>query len=123
MINAHKNGLRAKGVKPPEEAESGVKNARSYRKISMGRLMARLGIGQYNLPAPLKETALKPKEVQILLGQGIGAPSVPVVQEGDPVKVGSLLAEAPKDGLGCPVHASIEGRVARVTEKYIMVRL
>ncbi len=122
LIDEYKAGLRAKGIKPPEVEGSGVKTSRQYRKVSMGRLISRLGIKKYNVPAPLKETELKPKEVKIMLGQTIGAPCVPVVKKGDALKAGQLIAKAPENGLGCDIHSSIDGQVINITEKYITVR-
>jgi electron transport complex protein RnfC len=51
-----------------------------------------------------------PEEVFIPLSQHTGAPAKPVVEKGDEVKVGTLLAEA--DGfISVPAHATVSGRV------------
>lgn len=54
------------------------------------------------------------------LRQGVGAPAVPVVQPGDHVRRGALIAAAPADALGAPIHASITGLV-RSTEGTIVI--
>ncbi len=43
------------------------------------------------------------------------------MKEGDMVKKGQIIAE-PANGLSVAVHASIEGKVTEVTEKYIIIQ-
>ena len=56
-----------------------------------------------------------PKAVTIPMSMHIGAPAVPTVKVGDEVKVGTLIAEA-GGALSAPIHASVSGRVARITD-------
>lgn len=58
----------------------------------------------------------------LLLRQGIGAPSEPVVAEGDSVKRGQLIAKCPDGSLGANLHTSVSGTVAEITEEYIKVK-
>jgi len=60
--------------------------------------------------------------VNILLQQHLGKPSLPVVAEGDRVKKGDLIGEIPEGALGARVHASIDGTVAAVDEKRIVIQ-
>lgn len=53
--------------------------------------------------------------------QHIGAPSNPLVKEGDFVKRGELIAEKPSDTIGSNIHSSVNGKVTCVTEEYIEV--
>lgn len=57
--------------------------------------------------APLPQQAIFP------LSQHIGAPARPVVQKGDKVKVGTLLAEA-SSFVSAPIHSSVSGIVAKI---------
>ena len=69
-----------------------------------------------------EECAVKPyvpNYVVIPMGMHLGAPSKPIVQKGDYVKVGQKIAE-PVGGLGLPVHASISGTVTAVEERQQM---
>ncbi len=54
-----------------------------------------------------------PKTVAIPLQQHIGAPAVSLVNVGDRVLTGQTIAEF-KQGLSCPVHASITGTVKAI---------
>ena len=58
-------------------------------------------------PAPLPTQAIFP------LSQHIGAPAKPVVQKGDTVKVGTLLAEA-GGFVSAPIYSSVSGTVAKI---------
>lgn len=53
-----------------------------------------------------------PAEVVLPMSMHIGAPCKPVVQKGDTVTVGQLVAEP--TGLGAPIHASVSGTVKAV---------
>lgn len=54
-----------------------------------------------------------PKEAIFPLSQHIGAPAKPVVQRGDKVKVGTLLAEA-GGFVSAPVYSSVSGTVTKI---------
>lgn len=49
----------------------------------------------------------------------VGAPSVPVVKEGQTVKRGECIAEP--NGLGARIHTSVSGKVARITDSEIVI--
>ncbi len=57
-----------------------------------------------------------PKTVSIPLSQHIGAPAKPTVKVGDKVDAGQVIGIIEK-GLGCPIHASVSGRVKTIVEK------
>ena len=59
-------------------------------------------------------------KVKILLSQHIGAPAVAAVEKGDVVKVGDCIAN-PGSGLSVGIHASVDGIVQEVTDKYITI--
>ena len=62
--------------------------------------------------SPIRQAAL-PKQAVFSMFQHIGAPARPVVQRGDEVKVGTLLAEA-GGFVSAPVHSSVSGKVAKI---------
>jgi Na+-translocating ferredoxin:NAD+ oxidoreductase RnfC subunit len=82
-----------------------------FRRVPMRRLIARLGLSEFNNTGPLVDHIFTPKQVNILLKQHAGAPAVPQVKSGDRVRPGDLLATPEAGRLGAPVHASIDGRV------------
>ena len=121
LITAYKNGLRAKGVKAPRiEEAAAVNSARSFRRVPEERLEARLGLTRYNKPAPLNDQVISVHRVTERMSQHIGAPARACVAEGDLVRCGQVIG-APADGLSVPIHASIDGRVARVTEQAVEI--
>ena len=60
----------------------------------------------------IREAAL-PKQAVFSMFQHIGAPAKPVVQKGDVVKVGTLLAEA-GGFVSAPVYSSVSGKVNKI---------
>ncbi len=121
LIADYKAGLRAHGIKPPKVEAAPVAEERQYRKAPMERLMARLDLTRYDKPAPITEMAGEIRKVKLMCSQHIGAPAVPVVKEGDRVEKGQMVAE-PANGLSVAIHASIDGKVTEVTEKYIIIQ-
>ena len=61
---------------------------------------------------PTKVAAL-PKQAIFPLGQHIGAPAKPVVQKGDKVKVGTMIAEA-GGFVSAPIFSSVSGTVFKI---------
>lgn len=120
LMAEYKLGLKKAGVRPPQVEPAPVGPEREYRKVPMERLMARLDLTKYNKDAPLQDEKVSMKKVKILLSQHIGAPAQAVVKVGDMVEENQVIAEAGK-GLSVCIHASIDGRVMDVNEKYVMI--
>lgn len=57
-----------------------------------------------------------PQTVSIPMSQHIGAHAVPCVGVGDTVDKGQIIGIV-DGGLGCPVHASVSGKVVKIDEK------
>ncbi len=51
----------------------------------------------------------------------IGAKAVPSVKEGDTVQKGDVIAKAAEGALSVNVHASVSGKVTRITDSYIKI--
>ena len=86
------------------------------------RLIARLRIAEYDVPAPMAEKPRTTSFVRIALRMGVGAPSVPVVAVGDKVRKNQLVADIAEKKLGVKMHASISGVVTDITADYIEIR-
>lgn len=91
-----------------------------FRRVPMRRLIARLGLGEFNNVGPFKEYTFAPRKVKLLLKQHVGFPAVPVVKCGDRVQVGDLLAVPEQGKLGARIHASIGG-VVKVTGDAVFI--
>jgi Na+-translocating ferredoxin:NAD+ oxidoreductase RnfC subunit len=91
-----------------------------FRRVPMRRLIARLGLGEFNNTGPLVDHHFTPEQVNIQLKQHAGAAAVPVVSTGEQVREGDLLAEPEPGKLGARVHASIEGRVTVTPESIVI---
>ena len=123
LITQYKEGLRENGIGIPKDVlAKEVSKSRNYKKVPMARLTARLGLTKYNSPAPLKDEIYDAKKVKILLSQHIGAPATPIVKKGDKVKSGQLIGEYQAEKLGVGVHASIDGVVTDVNDRYITIK-
>ena len=98
-----------------------TRSAREYRKVPSKRLIARLGLTEFDCKAPMVETDLKVNRVRIALGQCVGAPCEAIVKEGDHVEVNQMIGRIQEGKLGAPIHASISGSVLSVTDSYIEI--
>ena len=67
---------------------------------------------QYSAHKPITEVAL-PKKAIIPLSQHIGAPAKPIVQKGDKVLVGQLIAEA-GGFVSANIHSPVSGTVTKI---------
>ena len=117
-----KRALMAKGVRPRKEVFTSADRGLENKKVPVKRLVARLGLTDYDVAAPLEDRLLQTDRVRILLRMGVGAPSVPVVSVGDKVRKNTLVADIAPDKLGVKMHASISGTVTAVTDGYIEIR-
>lgn len=118
---ALKAELRAKGIK--YQGELGKEDSMAeYRLIPSTRVAQRMGLAPwYHQDAPLVEEIYEPETVTLKMRQHIGAPAVPVVNEGDSVTKGTLVGDIPTDALGARVHASINGTVVKVTPEVVVI--
>jgi len=94
---------------------------REERKVPVSKLVRRLGLADYNVAAPYLEHDHKPRRVRIQLSQHIGTPCKPVVVPGQSVKKGDIVGDLPADKMGCPVHASMDGKVSKVNDFYVEI--
>ena len=116
-----KGALKSEGVAVPPAIADDINSARQGRYILKSRLTARLGLTEYNHNAPLNETEYTPKKVKLLLGQHIGAPAKAVVKKGDKVLKGDVIALGDSNALSVNIHASINGSVTEVNDKFVVI--
>lgn len=106
----------------PEKTSYEVRKNREYRLVPSKRLIARLGLHDFDKPAPLTESEINPQIVHIALRQHVGAPAEPVVTVGGHVEKGQLIGKIPEGNLGATVHASISGTVMECGNEYVAIR-
>ena len=122
LLDAYKGALRAKGVKPPVREMKPVDPLRQERRVPEHRLVNRLGLHHFDVPAPMQPYNDNFKEVKLVMRQNLGAPCSPIVKTGDVVTVGQRIAAPPEGALGTSIHASINGTVTAVTENFVTIK-
>lgn len=120
---ALKKTLRKAGAKPPKERRLETFNQfREYRKIPVSRLKQRLRIDSYESPVQIIDDSISTSCASLLLSMHIGAPSEVVVQVGDQVEVGQVIAKcSDKTPVSTNLHASIQGIVKEIDDKQIVI--
>jgi Na+-translocating ferredoxin:NAD+ oxidoreductase RnfC subunit len=95
--------------------------ARQGREIPISTLYTRLGLKPYDRKASFVTQSWQPQSVTLPLDSHIGQPAKPTVRQGDVVKRGDLIGDVQDTQLGCPVHASIDGRISSVSARSISI--
>ncbi len=93
---------------------------REYRMIPSTRWATTLGVAKFDKVAEFIGEDASFKRVEIAMRAHIGAPSVPVVEDGAYVEKGELIAQA-ADGLSLPQYASIAGKVTVFNNSKIVI--
>ncbi|NLO45839.1 MAG: hypothetical protein GX107_04960 [Clostridiales bacterium] len=116
-----KAALAEAGIKRGgDDGQKAESKMRDLRKIPTKRAAARAGVVDY-YDFDIKELIVfEPTKAELLLSQHIGAPSVPVVRDGDKVAKGQTVAKCPDGKLGANLHASISGTV-KIKEHSIVI--
>lgn len=121
MVTAIKTGLLKKGIKPDKKVPFEVSDSRVHKLVPVKRFLERLGLGKYDLPAPICIEPIEVKKVRIALKQHVGIAATPKVKCGDFVRRGDLIGSIDEGKLGANVHASINGKITEVSEQYIEI--
>lgn len=106
----------------PTQTEYDARKTREYRLVPSKRLVARLGLRDFDKPAPLTEVTVNPEVVAIATRQHVGAPAISTVQLGEHVQAGQQIGNIPKDSLGAAIHASISGTIVENGNDFIIIR-
>ncbi|MHB9027687.1 MAG: SLBB domain-containing protein [Candidatus Latescibacterota bacterium] len=93
-----------------------------YRKLPALTYARKLDLARYLVHTDYRPLgSFAPKAVRLALCQHLGAPAVPVVKSGDRVRTGDLVGEIPEGKLSARVHASIDGRIGEITDRYVVI--
>ncbi len=117
-----KRDMRAEGIKFVQQQPVRVHPMKEYRRVPLAMLRRRLKVEDYEAETPFEAIEHAPHAVRIKLRQHAGKPAQAVVRTGDSVKAGDVVGRVEEAGLGAFVHASIDGRVAAVTDEWVEVR-
>lgn len=121
LISEYKEGLKKNGVSISKDIVSTEVNImRENRRVPMERLTQHIGLSKYDIPAPLKDEAVKTKIVKIQLNQK--TPPLLVVNKNDIVHKYQLIAQAVEAEFSLPIHASISGKILDINNKYITIK-
>ena len=120
MIAELKAAAKSAGMPLPTNFVADTVKDAELKKISVERLTMRLGLKKYDIPAPLSGE-IKVRGVKIPLSQHLGAPATAVVAVGDKVSVGDVIATAREGALSVNIHASIDGKISAVSDKYVKI--
>ncbi|HWQ78608.1 MAG TPA: 4Fe-4S dicluster domain-containing protein [Anaerovoracaceae bacterium] len=123
LNQALKVKMGAAGIKNPYHSQpERAAPFREYKKFPVKRLIQRLGLGKYDVSAPLDESIkVKIKEVTIDWKQHLGAPAEPAVTVNDRVRAGQIVGKIPEGKLGANVHSGIDGTVVSVTKAAVTI--
>ena len=121
MMSNMKKGLAQQGIRPKKEVYADWDRGLENKKVPVSRLISRLGVGSYDVPAPLVQNFAQVKKVVIPLKMHIGVPAASIVKKGDFVSKGQLIAAVNENDLGANIHASITGTVAKVSNDFIEI--
>lgn len=119
VIASYKTLLAKNKMKFVEHNEVFARYEREYRKIPSEKWAATLGVARFDRVAEYIGEINDFDRVELPLGRFIGSPAMPVVRDGEEVKIGQIVAVA-RDGLSVSLAASINGRVT-VSDTEIMI--
>ena len=117
-----KADLKAAGVRFEKQNEPHVHPMKESRRVPLVMLRRRLKIEEYETETPYEAVEWRPRQVRLLLSQHVGKPAAPVVKEGQRVAAGDEVAAVGEKELGASVHASIDGVVSAVTDRFIEIQ-
>lgn len=118
-----KKQLAKNGYKRENNSEvEAVHSMYEIRKIPVERLVSRLGIREYKSHLPFSDKEIIVDKIELPLQQHIGAPAESVVQLGDSVIAGDLIAKIKTDSLGANLHAAIDGTIKLLGESIVIER-
>ena len=116
VMRRMKKAMADKGIGPDRKSLHSPDFYIDNKRLSANRLVARMGLRRYDLPAPYDRSPKSVPLVRIPLKMHIGAAARPVVKPGDRVEHGAPIAEPPDGALGARIHAGIGGTVTEVSD-------
>lgn len=116
LMTEIKKTLSANRIRYAHTGEpAAVPPEREYRMVPSERFQSRIGVLPFDqIPEDVGELDSAPSRLVLHLSQHIGKPAEPVVQPGDRVKKGDMVAKAAEGAPSAAIHASWDGIVESV---------
>lgn len=123
LNQALKKELGSNGIKNPHHnTPDHADPFKDSKKYDVHRLISRLGLDDFDKPAPMEDCKKTFNKVTLQLSQHIGAPAQAVVAVGDTVTRGQLIGEIPEGKLSARLFASIDGKVTAIADGKIIIQ-
>ena len=113
--------MREAGIKFIQQKQVKVHPIKEGRRVPLKQLIMKLKLQDYDVEAPFNSKNISVGKVRIPLQQHIGKPAQAIVKKGEIVEEGQMIGKIPEGELGANIHASINGKVTAVTEKFILI--
>lgn len=113
--------MKEAGIKFLQQKPVKVHPIKDGRRVPLKQLIMKLKLQDYDVETPFNSKNISVGKVRIPLQQHIGKPACAVVKNGDIIKESQLIAEISDGELGANIHASINGKITQVTEKFIII--
>ena len=117
-----KTDLRAKEIKWVGDHDIRIHPMYNGRHVPLKKLIDKLGIDEYDVPAHFVEKIFSPDQIRLPLLQHLGSPAKAIVSVGQRVKAGEVVADIPEGKLGARIHSSIDGRVKSINGEIVIER-
>ena len=93
---------------------------REYRKVAPKRILSRMGLGELYGKNTEAFKEVEVDYVKLPLKQHIGVPADPIVENGDYVSCGQLIAKMGQGKMGADIHASISGVIEEIGDEIVI---
>ena len=117
-----KSDLRTKGIKWSGDRDVHIHPIYDGRHVPLKKLVVKLGIEEYDVPAHFVERKFSPDQIRLPLLQHLGTPAKPIVSIGQQVKMGEAVADIQGEKLGARIHTSIDCLVKSVDSEIVIER-
>ncbi|RJP63405.1 MAG: NADH dehydrogenase subunit [Ignavibacteriales bacterium] len=116
-----KEEMRVNSEKYEQQKPVKVHPIKEGRRVPLKQLRKRLNVEEYEKDTPYNNNRPQPNSVKIKLKQHVGAPAISLVNIGDIVNVGDVIAKPEEGKLGSTIHASISGKISHINEEFIRI--
>ncbi|MCW9066529.1 MAG: 4Fe-4S dicluster domain-containing protein [Ignavibacteriaceae bacterium] len=113
--------MKVEGIKFIQQKPVKIHPIKEGRRVPLKQLIMKLKLQDYDVEAPFNSRNISIRKVRIPLQQHIGEPARSIVKKGESVEEGQMIGKISDGELGANIHASIKGKVAEVTEKFILI--